>query len=745
MVLAYTINRYKLSTYIANATVLIEQETSGGDIMSEFRSIRDLRRRTDLANEIAKLNALELHKRVIDSLNWEIEWIGYGRFLRERPIYKNEPFKIIIDSTSAKWYLNRTFLISMDNTSKAIHLYDKGDLDTTILNNEWINIRNWIFKILPLNSASSYSYYGFTIYSHDNLANKQRAKTSYVIDEEQSSTINISSQGHIFEKERDYVNQLCDMYITSDLERKQRIADNTIEFVESQLSIIRDSVSEVEDQLLRFQLNNEIIDLSYQGEFAYNQLESFYQQKLQIIMQNNYLEYLIGYLNKNKNPSELIAPALMQVNDPVLVESVGNLKEKQEERDRLSTIVEENSPNLAQLNAAILKEKQFVLEVAHELIETNRIAREQIELSEQNIENRLLELPGNEQELINIQRKYDVNNSVLTFLLEKRAEVGIQKASTISNINVLNRSNYYNMQTVNNNSTQLYIISLLIALFLPISIMLIVDLVDPRIKEKTDIDNKTTIPIIGVLSHFSGKSEFAVYEEPNSSFAESFRRLKTEIFYELELSKGQTILVTSTLSGEGKTFTALNLACIIAMGQKKTLLLGLDLRKPLIHKLFNDNNEKGLSTYLEGMDSMDQIVHSTHISGLSVSYAGPIPPNPAELIEKEKLAAFLNWAKKEFDYIIVDTPPLALVSDAMLLANHSDVNLFVIRYKYSNKEVLNFLNSLKDKDRFKAIKIVVNDLKASSFLRYDYTYGYGYGYGYYYGSYYRDYTSKEGS
>ncbi len=738
---AYSINRYNLPLNIATSTLLVEQDESRNDIMTEFRAIRYLRRKADLANEIAKLNALDLHMRVIDSLGWDIEWTGHGRLFRERPLYKQDPFQIVIDSSSSQWYLNRSFFINYTEEGDIL-LSDNNNLEETFPVDSWVSLHNWKFKIVPGESSRSYSSYSFIINSRDHLAHKQRSKASYSTDEGESMTLRISSQGPIFEKERDYVNMLCEIFIQSTLERKRRIAENTLLFVESQLEIIQDSLRQVEDQMLKFQISNEIIDLSKEGQIAYSQMDNFYQKRLELDLQNNYLEYLIDYINNNKNPEALIAPALMQVRDPVLEESVKKLKEAQEQRDRLNAVVESNTPALIQINKRISKEKDFILEVTRELVENNNLAKKQIEIREEAVEERMLELPGNEQELINIQRKYDVNNSFLTFLMERRAEAGIEKASTVSSIRILNHSSYYNMNVINNNRTQVYVVSFFIALLLPILIIVAVDLIDQRIREKSDIDRKTSIPILGVLAHFKGSSNLAVLDQPRSSLAESFRRLRTEIYFDTGQVDGKVVLVTSAISGEGKTFTAINLASIMAIGNKKTLLLGLDLRKPSIHKIFKYENDTGISSYLEGKDSISNIIRPSEIDNLSIAYSGPIPPNPSELVEKKELTEFFQWARKEFDYIIIDTPPLALVPDAMLIADHSDMNLFVIRYNYSRKQVLSLINRLNEKSRFKELKIIVNDLRITRYLGYGYEYGYGYAYGYGYGYYNKSYYSE---
>jgi len=192
-------------------------------------------------------------------------------------------------------------------------------------------------------------------------------------------------------------------------------------------------------------------------------------------------------------------------------------------------------------------------------------------------------------------------------------------------------------------------------------------------------------------------------------------------------------MITSTISGEGKTFAAMNLAAIMAMGNRKVLLVGLDLRKPALHSIFEIPNETGLTTYLIGQTEYDQIVKTTYIENLYLTPSGPIPPNPAELIETERMEAFFERAKKEFDYIIVDTPPVAMVTDSILISRYADVSIFMIRQKYSSKHEFELMNSIEINKKMQHVNILVNDLKIPKYYGYSYGYAYGYGYGYGYG------------
>jgi len=341
----------------------------------------------------------------------------------------------------------------------------------------------------------------------------------------------------------------------------------------------------------------------------------------------------------------------------------------------------------------------------------------------------LLRLPVSEQELINIQRKYDVNNQFYTFLLQKRAEAGIQRASTVSNVRILDKAGIYNSVPVGTKKSVLYLLAMVLGLIIPGGIIYLVDSMDTRIKDRSDIENNTDLPILGVVSHDTTGENIPVQLNPGSAFAESFRHIRTNLQYILREPHQKVILVTSTISGEGKTFIVMNLAAILAMNNKKVLIAGFDLRRPSFHKIFSIDNSIGISTFLAGKNSYEEIIKSTNIDQLDVMIAGPVPPNPAELIATQRTKELIVNASNTYDYIVIDSPPVAMVTDAILLSRFSHSNIFIIRQNYSTKGVLEMINSFKD-GKIKEISLMVNDIRESKALGYRYYYGYGYSYGY---------------
>jgi len=256
-----------------------------------------------------------------------------------------------------------------------------------------------------------------------------------------------------------------------------------------------------------------------------------------------------------------------------------------------------------------------------------------------------------------------------------------------------------------------------------------------KVEVLKDIEDKVNVPIIGNIEKNIHDSDLPVFEYPKSSFAESFRGIRTQLQFMSENVSCPTILVSSAVSGEGKTFSAANLAVIYSMMGKKTLILGLDLRKPKINELFDIKNNLGLSTYLIGKNTYEETIDPTRIQNLYIASSGPVPPNPAELMQSDNMSSFFDRAKKEFDVIIIDTPPFAVVADSLIIKDFVDVSMFVIRQGYTDKSVIKMVNAMKSNSSFENICVLVNDVKKSKLYGYGYkstlNYQYGYEKGYY--------------
>ena len=415
--------------------------------------------------------------------------------------------------------------------------------------------------------------------------------------------------------------------------------------------------------------------------------------------------------------------------------------------DRMKVLsAQPNNPSLTLLNAKIENNLDALRENVRQIINSATITINEVNKRQEGIENEIQQLPVTERRLLNIQRDFKLNDDIYNFLLQKRADAAIAKASNIADNKILDIASSENAVQISPKISRNKMIAIVIGILIPLAILVLIEFFNVKIIDPKDVEKITQIPIFGAVGHNEKDSDIPVAENPKSAISESFRALRTNLQYVMRDTRQKVVCITSTISGEGKTFCAVNFASIIAQANKKTLIMSLDLRKPKVHKIFNVQNEQGISTYLIGKSNFEDVIFKTHIKNLFIATAGPVPPNPAELIETEKMDEFVKKAQAEFDFIVLDTPPLAIVTDAILLTRFSDAVIFVVRQNYSSRDVLHLVDDLNTKRGIKNIGIVINDVKSNSYYSYGkkYNYGYGYGYGYNYGyeSYYGESDRK---
>jgi capsular exopolysaccharide synthesis family protein len=536
---------------------------------------------------------------------------------------------------------------------------------------------------------------------------------------------------------------LLKVYLDFGLEYKNLTAAQTLNFIEEQLGTISDSLKRAERALENFRLVNRLIDLSREGMMIQSKLEGIDAEKTKLQMQKSYYEYLKSYIDSKREDGDIVAPSVMGVTDQMLMGLVSQLTQFQQQKKQLAMNLYDSAEPLKLIETNITSVRQAISEnVADGLANIENSIRE-TDRRLQGVEKEISRLPSTEREMINIQRKFDLNNTVYTYLLEKRAEAGIAKASNVPDNRIIDQAGSYSTYRIRPKEKQNLMIAIMLGLLIPLLGIVLIDFLNNKIIDKKDVEKGTKAPIVGYVSHNRLDTEIPVIENPGSTIAESFRSVRTNLKYFVKDIKCPVISVSSTITAEGKTFISINLASIIAMSGKKVLLVGLDLRKPRIHKILGIRNKEGLSDFLIGEKEYKDVKNKTDLESLWYTPSGPVPPNPAELIESPKMDEFIKKAKKEFDYIIIDTPPVAIVTDALLVSPLTDFYIFVVRQRYTSRNTLDLIEELHRNENIKSIGIVINDISISGYygygLRYGYAFGYGYNYGYNYYGYYAKY------
>ena len=749
LAIAYGVNRWGEKIYTVQSTMLIKDQEYGGGIaeMDQIIPGGDIFRSTqNLKNEIGILKSFDLNHQVMYELkDFQVIYTAVGkRGIAESRMYRTSPFIVVCDSI---WRQPGSRVdVKILSPEKYMLTIETDEYEGEHSFGERFNKFGFDFIILPRTpGVSPYSEvrsnkYFFQIIPPPALANIYRGKLSVAPIEEEATLVTLTVSGLVPEQEAEYLNTLMTAYIDQGLRWKNEAAAKTIEFIGEQLGLISDSLRKAENRMESFRFNNRFVDLTAEGNLVLQRLERYETEKNTLNMQMQYYEYLKEYLTSRNESGLIVSPSVMGIGDPLLIRLVEELSQMQLQQKQVGFVLKDDLPAANLVSGKVEEARDALLENVTNSINQLKLSMNDVEARIADVNGQLGRLPGTERQLIRIQRDFDLNSTVYNFLLEKRAEAGIAMASKVSDNKVIDYAEPYNAARIKPKTRQNYMLALILGLFLPSLAIIIIDLLNNKVIDKKDIDKVTRIPVLGFISHSGYSTEIPVIEKPGSTLAESFRSIRTSLKYFTPGDQSVVIAVTSTVSGEGKTFVALNLASIISLLGRKTLLVGLDLRKPRIHKILGLDNSVGMSTYLSSNSKYDEVIQKTSIENLWFATAGPIPPNPAELIERKTMTDFLEKARKQFDFIILDTPPVAVVTDAMLVARRSDITLFVVRQRYTSKNTLSLIDEIYRNGEIKHPGIVVNDISMSGYygygLRYGYTMGYAYGYNYgykYYG------------
>jgi len=536
--------------------------------------------------------------------------------------------------------------------------------------------------------------------------------------------IKVAYQDAIPQRANEYVNALIESFISQSVAEKSKKNDRIINFIKNQLHDMKIKLDNSEKKLEEYRIKNQAIDPSLQAQTYIKELSNIEIELSKNRLKEKLLDNLLPYA-KSGSDLDAIAPSLMELNDQPTLELITRLQDAQIKEEGLKAEYSGKHPGLIAVRKQIQQIKEKIT-LSIKNLKANMTHRNQnLEKLKKSYEAHLKSLPTQERTLINLKRDYEVSSETYRYLLKKKSENEMIKVAILSDYRIID-SAYNDGRPVSPKRLPILIVSLIIGLIIGASQAFFRNFINDKIQTKEDIENLTTLPIYGVLPALKYKQiDLEVFKNPKSPFTESYRSLRTNLQFAKKEGQSNVVLVTSSIAGEGKSTTVANLGAIFQIAGYKSIVLNLDLRKPTLHHYFNVENHAGMSTYLSGKNSIEEIIQSTTYENLDIIASGPIPPNPSELILTERLDQLLHDLKEVYDYIFIDSAPLGLVTDTMHLMQYTDINLIVFRENYAKKSFVTDLNHLVKQHNLTHIGIVINSVESSSS-----SYGYGYGYGY---------------
>ncbi len=715
-------NRYVIPIYSLSTSVLIEDK-SNKSVLDQRGSISadPLFLNSKLIdNQISILKSFAQIRRIIENLDFTVSYFAKGKYIWEE-IYKRAPFVVNLKPNHKQVKSERLDLkfIGQDKFqiwSENVAVFKNPK---TYRFNEQIENNDYSFSIQLKDSIHPADYsnqvYGFIVNDINQITSEYRNKTN-ITAEKSASVINISSSGPNKEKEKDYLNELTRMFLTSNLEKKNRILTSTIEFINSQLMQMGMDLDSAEQRLEEFRKANKFMQLSAKSAALLSDMNSESKNRANLIADLKYYEYLLDYIQTHSSFEDIMMPSTVGLSLPLFSDLVLKLSTVTLEKEDLIANSSRQNPYIQTLEEQIINMKDALLENMRSIIQTTNIKIEDVDKRLMTKDAEFATLPGIEREYLTIERKYNVFNNLYDFLLKRKSEVEIQRAANTPDHEIVDYAGDTGIAIVSASPKTAFINAFIWALLIPAVFLFLVVLFNNRIMSQDDIEGITNIPIIGTLIRNTDKRTGKLLLNANSFFTEILRIIKIKL--NLDPQKGeQVITVTSSIIEEGKTFVAVNLASIYALAGKHTLLLGFDLQRPKIAEMFNLTRNEGVTNYLINEISIDAVIQKTYTKNLDILLSGPIPPNPDELIESEKTRQLFTELRQKYEYIIMDTPPIGLVGDAFLLNRFSDVTLFVVRQNHSTKKQFTKAISEAVENKMKRVSIVFTDVRQKIKIR----------------------------
>ena len=541
----------------------------------------------------------------------------------------------------------------------------------------------------------------------------------------------------------DFVNSLVSVYNRENNNDKNAVAIKTEEFLKERLELVEKELNDTEYQIAEYKQTLGLTNLTGDAQKMLEGSSEYERKRVEITTQLSLITYLKDYINNPENKLQAI-PVNMGLTDATLTSFIGKYNEGVVERNRLLRTASESNPTVIDATLRLDQMAEAIRASVESLYKSLSIRKDDIDKQTAKFEAKIGVAPTQEKVLAGYMRKQEVKSGLYLMLLQKREENAIALKVTSDNAKIIDAA-YPNDMPVSPNRRTIWLIALVMGCVIPTAIIYIKNLLNYKLEGRQDLEKLTNVPILGDVPISSGlkkgQRSIVVRENDNDAMAETFRSIRTNLKFLLDGPDKKVVQFTSTTSGEGKTFVSSNLAMSMALLGQKVILVGLDIRKPRLAEMFGFSDRKqGVTAFLAGdPNDKELLFKQIHPSGinenLDVLPAGVVPPNPAELLSKINLENAITFLKEKYDYIILDTAPVGLVTDTLVIARVADVTVYVCRADYTAKEDLNLLNSLHAENMLKNVSVVLNGVDLTK-RRYGYYYGYGkygrygsYGYG----------------
>lgn len=725
---AFLKHRYSTPIYNVTGKLLVKNDKSGNG-SDKLNSLLMLPGdNSNLSNEVEIIKSRTMAARVIRSLNMQQQYATKGNIRTTQSHVDEVPFRWEVDNIIDTASAIETHIDIISETQfrvgEGVELYNFGQL---------VKLPLLSFRLFPIASALNNSS-GFKYVLTWVPEEVQQANLSSSIGIEKKEGSNVLLLSYLTENKKvgiDIVNSYMKEYQLSSLEDKKLMAATTASFINDQLDTLQQELGTVERNLQNFREQNMVFSPERQSTIAFDQLAESTRLIDEQEVKSKILDYLIKYIKNDKNNDKLV-PSALGIEEPTLISQITEYNTLQLQKETFLKTTTPNNPLVANLQPAIEKTKQNILENLNNVRESYQLRIKELKGISQRTDLNIRSIPSKEKQLLEVTRRQTILQELYSFLLQKNVETGISSASTLSDIKIIEPGIAANTPVYPKKGV-LYSIAIFFGLLIPILVIFLIDYLNDKVMSKNDITKVTNVPITGEIGHLDDNSTALIVTKNNRGYvAEQFRMIRSNLQYIVPKADIPVILVTSSFSGEGKSFVSTNLGAVMALTGKRTVILEMDIRKPKIIAGLNMEGQtrRGLTNYVIGEIPVSSITYKVpDVDNLHVIPCGPIPPNPAELLLDPKIANLFTELRADYDVIIVDTAPVGLVSDAVTLGAYCNASTFIVRHNYTFKKQIPYIDNLYSEKKLPNLSIVINDIKKGGSGYYGYGYGYGYSLG----------------
>jgi capsular exopolysaccharide synthesis family protein len=732
--IAFLFLRYSTPQYSANTSILIKDNKKSG-ISAELAAFEDLgiigggsANNTD--NEIEILKSRKIVSNVVDTLGLNILYYVAGR-IKETEVYKKT------SPVSIKFF-NKDLSLSTKDTVFGVNIKEDTSFDLYNQLNEFVSSHKFgdtisnelgTFKVYNNFSKGSEKNVIVKIFSKYKIIDSYRRRISISPVNKNSSVLIISLQDPVKNKAEDVLDELVMQYNLDAIKDKNQVSKKTKEFIDDRLEKVKSELFVIDEKVKKFKDDKGFTGLPFEAQIAFESLKEANQKINTTITQLTLANWIEDLLIKQSSQNDIL-PTGIGIDNNIISEAIGEYNNLILERNKAKINAGSENPYLKQIESQILSSKSNLLSSLSNTTRSLEIQLKDLKVQSNKVIARVKSIPENERGFIDISREQEIIGSLYQYLLKKKEEIDISLAVTVPNAKIIDVA-YGSNGPVSPKRRIIYLIAMLLGLLIPFIIIYILDLLDTKVHTKKDIEEELSVPFLGDVPKSDSKEKIIIGNDIRSSTAEAFRLIRTNLDFMLASNRKESkaIFITSTTSGEGKSFISINVAATLALSGKKVLLMGMDLRAPKVTEYLGIPDRKGVTNYITDDDmTIDELIFTIpEVKGLDIISSGVIPPNPAELLMTKRIDNLFTIVKQEYDIVIVDTAPVNLVTDTLLIGKYADMFMYVVRANYLDKRLLQVPQELYNEKKLPNMAIVLNDTDPKR----SYGYGYGgYGYGY---------------